>query len=540
MKNRVTKCLVLSALAIGISSTVMAEEQVDACKGRIDSVNQLVNCIHKEALWKHMVKFQEIGDANPGPDGYASRNTGEPGYLASVNYVVKMMKKAGYLVKIQTYSFLYGAYTATPTFSEMSPSFKNYILAQDFYPAAAASLTSGKSNAIAQIQNVGGIIIPATDTPSSSSGCATTDFSGFKVGNIALIQRGTCEYTVKVQNAEAAGAAGVIIFNEGNPGRTNAGFSCRLGVVASVPVICLASYAVGADLYNHVLNGATSASLDIPVIVETRPDYNVIADSRYGDPNKIVVVDSHLDAIYGNGMLDSASGSATILEVALKLKDTPTRSKLRYIWFGGEELGLLGSQYYTKNLSTNELNKLIFDIDADVTATQNYNIEIADPANSSEAASFPSNVVPLSQIGNHYFYEFFNSKGIPSRAVSFGNDGTDSYSFSLMGVPNTGILTRQGCCKTDQDVLLWGGFPGNFEGNISRGIPFDIYPFNNDGGCVDMPYIHCDNLDNNDPNVLALTSKAVAYVTYKIANDKSLNSTVKDNHNHDQDHNKIM
>jgi hypothetical protein len=41
-------------------------------------------------------------------------------------------------------------------------------------------------------------------------------------GGIALIQRGSCNFGVKVLNAQAAGAAGVIIFNEGNsnPDRT--------------------------------------------------------------------------------------------------------------------------------------------------------------------------------------------------------------------------------------------------------------------------------------------------------------------------------
>ena len=43
---------------------------------------------------------------------------------------------------------------------------------------------------------------------------------GSSAGNIALIQRGTCTFAQKVANAEAAGAVGVVIFNEGNPGRT--------------------------------------------------------------------------------------------------------------------------------------------------------------------------------------------------------------------------------------------------------------------------------------------------------------------------------
>ena len=92
----------------------------------------------------------------------------------------------------------------------------------------------------------------------------------------------------------------------------------------------------------------------------------MIADSPYGDPNHVVVVDAHLDSIFGPGMLDNASGSTTILEIALQMSGTPTLNQLRYIWFGGEELGLLGSAYYTNNLTPEERNVIAFDIDADV------------------------------------------------------------------------------------------------------------------------------------------------------------------------------
>ena len=58
-------------------------------------------------------------------------------------------------------------------------------------------------------------------------------------------------------------------------------------------------------------------------------DYNVIADSPYGDPKHVVVIDAHLDSIYGAGMLDNASGSTTILEIALDMAKTHTRNRLR-------------------------------------------------------------------------------------------------------------------------------------------------------------------------------------------------------------------
>ena len=114
-------------------------------------------------------------------------------------------------------------------------------------------------------------------------------------------------------------------------------------------------------------------SLSIHGVVDpNRDDWNVIAESKGGDKNHVLVVDAHLDAIFGAGMLDNASGSATILEIAEKMKNVNPRNKLRFIWFGGEELGLLGSQFYVNNLSSNELSHIGYDLDADVTATPNY------------------------------------------------------------------------------------------------------------------------------------------------------------------------
>jgi Zn-dependent M28 family amino/carboxypeptidase len=92
------------------------------------------------------------------------------------------------------------------------------------------------------------------------------------------------------------------------------------------------------------------------------------------------VVDAHLDAIHEAGMLDNGSGSATILDIAEQMKNVNPRNKLRFIWFGGEELGLLGSQFYVDNLSKPELNHIGYDLDADVTATPNYLIGVLDPA----------------------------------------------------------------------------------------------------------------------------------------------------------------
>src|SRR5262249_49355786 len=166
-----------------------------------------------------------------------------------------------------------------------------------------------------------------------------------------------CSFGVKVLNAKAAGANGVIIFNEGNPGRTgnlsgNLVNAAGNRIVPDIPV-AFTSFATGNDLLNQY-NKAVQDQTALPQMTITihgkvdpnADDYNVIADSKGGDPNHVVVVDAHLDAIYGAGMLDNASGSATILDVAQMMKNVNPRNKLRFIWFGGEELGELGSRVY--------------------------------------------------------------------------------------------------------------------------------------------------------------------------------------------------
>ena len=71
---------------------------------------------------------------------------------------------------------------------------------------------------------------------------------------------------------------------------------------------------------------------------------NVIAETTGGDPENVIVVGAHLDSVgVGAGVNDNGSGSATILEIAEQMKKVKARNTVRFIWFGAEESGLLGS-----------------------------------------------------------------------------------------------------------------------------------------------------------------------------------------------------
>jgi len=520
-------CVAMGLFAPGGASAVASTNAADPtpaeCDSRVnDTPSKLLPCIQQDDLWGHMQAFQAIADANPGPDGHPSRNSGEAGYKASVDYVANLMTAAGYDVTIQTYHFFYFAFVGTPVFTEVSPTAHDYTVVDEWNAGQAIGTTT------ADIQPAGGFVLPPTPLSSSTSGCTVADFSGFVSGRIALIQRGGCNFGVKVQNAQAAGATGVIIFNEGNPGRTGvlAGSLVDAAGNRIVPTIPVAftSFATGIHLlteYQDAVQAATAlpvVHLDTQGIVDpSREDYNVIADSKGGNKNHIVVVDAHLDAIYGAGMLDNASGSATILDIALKMKNVTPLNKLRFIWFGGEELGLFGSKFYVANLAKTELSHIGYDLDADVTATPNYTIGVLDPAGpdlfgGTSSQTFPNRVYKASTVGRDQAIQYFDSIG--RNHELFSPVGTDAISFNFAGIPASGLLTGQDCCKTQGEVDLFGGYLGNFEGNVPS---FD-------GGCVDNPFRWCDNLDNNDPVVLTFMSKAFATMVVQMAFDTKVMS----------------
>jgi hypothetical protein len=199
------------------------------------------------------------------------------------------------------------------------------------------------------------------------------------------------------------------------------------------------------------------------------------------------------------------------------MKNVNPLNKLRFIWFGGEELGLLGSAFYVNNLSKTELSHIGYDLDADVTATPNYLIGVLDPAGPdlfgrTVTSTFPNRVYKASTVGRDQAVEYLDSIGKNHEFLS--PVGTDAFNFNAVGIPASGVLTGQDCCKSQEEVDLFGGFTGNYEGNVPS---FD-------GGCVDNPFRWCDNLSNNDPEVMTFISRAFANQVVGMAFDNKVMS----------------
>jgi hypothetical protein len=89
--------------------------------------------------------------------------------------------------------------------------------------------------------------------------------------------------------------------------------------------------------------------------------YNVVAEKPgLIEPDVAVIICGHLDSITGSnpqetapGADDNASGSATVLEAARILSQYNFRYSIRFICFGAEELGLIGSEIYAASAAAN-------------------------------------------------------------------------------------------------------------------------------------------------------------------------------------------
>ena len=291
------------------------------CEARANnSLEKLLECVTLEGVREHQAALQEIADANGG-----TRVSGLAGYDESVDYAVDVLEAAGYNVTRQSFDFV--------RFEVLSPSILEQVA-----PAPAGPLPH-----VIMSYSGNGDVTGAVSTPSGDiRGCTAADWVGFPAGNIALIQRGTptgqppCTFAVKATNASNAGAIGVVIYNNiagdlaGTLGNT---FTLDLPVVGI-------TQSLGVQL------GATPGlvlRIKTDALREPATAENVLAESKGGNANNVVMAGAHLDSVSaGPGINDNGSGSAVILEIAEQMSRVVPRNKVRFALWGAEEASLVG------------------------------------------------------------------------------------------------------------------------------------------------------------------------------------------------------
>ncbi|MEU3551094.1 M28 family peptidase [Streptomyces longwoodensis] len=174
---------------------------------------------------------------------------------------------------------------------------------------------------------------------------------------------------------------------------------------------------------------------------------NLIAEWPKGDASKVYMFGSHLDSVAaGPGINDNGSGSATLLEVALKLAQTnPTMAaRVRFGWWTDEEQGLNGSDFYARSLTTAQRSAIKAYYNFDMVASRN-------------GGYFINHITSAAAAPMKAYWDSLNLQ--PEENVE-GAGRSDDYSFENYGIPTSGYAMGASARKTSAQAAKWGGTAG--------------------------------------------------------------------------------
>ena len=293
----------------------------------------------------------------------------------------------------------------------------------------------------------------------------------------------------------------MILFNQGNtPDRTGlTNGTLTEANTAGVPVMD-ATYALGVELAS---TPGLTMRLFANVFRGTAQTANVLAESRTGNSNNVVMVGAHLDSVdTGPGINDNGSGVAAILETAQQMAKVNPRNKVRFALWGAEEAGLVGSDHYVLGLSDEQRAKIALYLNFDMIGSPNYVRFVYDGDGSGFGLAGPPGSAPIER----YFTRFYANRGLASEQTEI-NFRSDYAAFFDSGIPFGGLFTGAEGIKTPEQAATFGG---------TAGVAYD-------------PCYHqaCDTYANNSNEVLDVNSDAVAAATLTYAMNTSSVNNVK-------------
>ncbi|MDP1417569.1 M28 family peptidase [Peribacillus simplex] len=327
MKKQFLSVSLIAALTLGTAgaTTALAAPHSSPVLSAPSSDKQVIKRIDADKIYKNIEYLSQT-----------PRVAGTDSEYNAVQFIKKQFKSYGYKADIEEFNFL--SYT-DPNLVELSVAgFDGEIQANHLTYSVNGNLS-------------GEVVYAGLGTKEELE---ETDVAG----KIALIQRGSLTFAEKVLNAAEKGAAGVILFNNadgelnGTLGEDNDKYIPSVTITKKDGEALLEKLNAGAKLTASLkIEGAYSGE---------KTSYNVVATKKATKNNKakksdIIYITGHHDSVAGApGANDDASGTSVTLELARVLKNLPTDTEIRFVTFGAEENGLLGSQHYVTNLSDDD------------------------------------------------------------------------------------------------------------------------------------------------------------------------------------------
>ncbi|GAA0808619.1 M20/M25/M40 family metallo-hydrolase [Spirilliplanes yamanashiensis] len=446
----------------GVAVVVLAGA-VTAAPGRAEPVTSagLRDAVTPAGMTRHLVALQGIADRHGG-----SRVAGRPGYEASVAYAAGVLEQSGYRVTRQDFE--------VATFLPLGPS---AVTGPDGAVEHSVLAYSGSGDAEAA----------ATVPVGDGRGCAAADFGPANAATVVILDRGGCSFADKATRAELAGAAAVVVRNDGAGALTG---TLGTGFTGGIPVVGVAGDAAqvaAGTVLRVVVNAergrATSA--------------NLLAETRGGDPGTVVMVGAHLDSVAeGPGVNDNATGVAAVLEIAAALARQVPRNTVRFALWGAEESGLLGAEHYVAGLPDAERRRVALYLNVDMIGSPNFGRFVYDGDGSAYPGAAPAGSAAIERL----FRDHFAAEGLAAGESAM--DGRSDYGpFTAAGIPAGGLFTGAEGIKSAAQAVQYGG---------TAGAPFD-------------PCYHraCDGLANVNMRALDEMADALAHAVAVYAQDAS-------------------
>ena len=402
-------------------------------------------------VYQHLVELQRIAERNGG-----CRASGTPGYEESVDYVANRALDAGFDVSVQEFPI---------TFQETLA--ERLVVAGD-----AVTVTVMRYSPDTPVGGITGRLAIAR-----GQGMEPADFEGqdFR-GAIALVERGGGRLALKQQLAAEAGAIGTVIYNN-NP----EWLLGNLGPDAEVRIPTAGISQVDGQALRN-LAGAP-VTLELRTATSPRSSRNVIAQTRTGRKDNVVMAGAHLDSVVdGPGINDAGTGCAALLETAVRLGGKSIMDNaIRFVWWGAEELGQVGSNCYVERLETEELLDIALYLNFDMLGSRNGGYFVFDGDEGPEGSA------PVAAL----LEDLLAAQGVRTQRISM-HGGYDHMPFVEADIPVGGLYTGATGIKSRKQAEIWGG---------EAGVAYD-------------PCYHSaiDDLTNVDSVMLANNTAAVARV----------------------------
>ncbi|MFI0796803.1 M28 family peptidase [Micromonospora rubida] len=461
---RLIRALSINALvmlvAAGATSTVVRA----AGSAPYPLADQLASSLTSGRLHAHLAALQAIADRSGGNRGYD-----RPGFARSAAYVTARLRLAGYQVTTQTVPYT------------------NFEVAEERLVVDGSTAVPVLMTRFTPSTPAGGVDAPLAALPDGRSGCAADDYDGVSVaGAVVVLARAACGYAVQQQVVAALGARAMLLYYPVPEAENIYRFLAFDPTMFTIPMGGI-SRKDGEDLIGRAATGAR-VRLTLRGSAQPRTTVNLIAETAGGDPDNVVMLGAHLDSgTEAPGINDNGTAAVTVLQTALAMAphQTTVRNKVRFAWWGAEEVGNLGSAYYVSQLSAADRARIAVLLNGELLASPNGGRFVWD------AGSGGGRVVA------DLFAGYFERRNLPYERHAITSIGSDHLEFAAAGIAVGGIDTGTLGVKTPEQQVLYGGQAGRM---------FDP--------CYHQP---CDTVGNLDSPALAANAPSLAWVTGRLA-----------------------